>query len=174
VASKTVVELFDDLDGGRANETVGFALDGVEYEIDLSSANAARLRDMLADYIAHGHRVSGRSRSMTRSSAGTGVTASASAGTSAGAVSGRSGSRRKGKPRTSNADMTAEIRRLASESARKVSEANQAAAAQAEDDEADLFSIEPKALAERQSQGQPGEQVGPMPALIIPFQEAGL
>ncbi|HVV20799.1 MAG TPA: Lsr2 family protein [Pseudonocardiaceae bacterium] len=170
MASKTVVELFDDLDGGRANETVGFALDGVEYEIDLSSANAARLRDMLADYIAHGHRVSGRSRSMTRSSAGTGVTASASAG----AVSGRSGSRRKGKPRTSNADMTAEIRRLASESARKVSEANQAAAAQAEDDEADLFSIEPEALAERQSQGQPGEQVGPMPALIIPFQEAGL
>lgn len=170
MASKTVVELFDDLDGGRANETVGFALDGVEYEIDLSSANAARLREMLADYIAHGHKVSGRSRSMTRSSAGAGVTAS----TSADVIGGRSSGRRKGKPRSSNADMTAEIRRLASESARKVSAAHQAAAAQAEDDEADLFSVEPEALAERQSQGQPGEQVGPMPALIIPFQEAGL
>ena len=39
------IVLEDDLDGTDADETVTFSLDGVGYEIDLSSANAATLRD---------------------------------------------------------------------------------------------------------------------------------
>jgi hypothetical protein len=53
VAQKTVVELVDDLDGGEADETVAFALDGVEFTIDLSADNAHRLRDTLAEYVGH-------------------------------------------------------------------------------------------------------------------------
>lgn len=41
MAQITVVVLEDDLDGSAAAETVTFALEGVSYEIDLSTANAA-------------------------------------------------------------------------------------------------------------------------------------
>ncbi len=49
--------LVDDIDGGDADETVKFALDGVQYEIDLSKKNAQKVRDALAPYIASGSRV---------------------------------------------------------------------------------------------------------------------
>jgi hypothetical protein len=52
VAQRVVVLLVDDLDGGQADETVSFALDGEAYEIDLGAANAARLRDRLARFTA--------------------------------------------------------------------------------------------------------------------------
>jgi hypothetical protein len=55
MAQKTVIQLTDDVDGARINgsgETVPFALDGVDYEIDLSEKNAQRLRDLLEPYIA--------------------------------------------------------------------------------------------------------------------------
>ena len=60
MAQRTILELVDDLDGGNADETVTFALDGVEFEIDLSSDNAARLRDTLAEFVGHARRVGGR------------------------------------------------------------------------------------------------------------------
>jgi hypothetical protein len=60
VAQRTILELVDDLDGGKADETVTFALDGVEFEIDLSADNAARLRDALAEFVGHARRVGGR------------------------------------------------------------------------------------------------------------------
>jgi hypothetical protein len=65
VAQKTVVELVDDLDGGEANETVAFALDGVEFQIDLSAENANRLRETLAEYVGHARRIGGRKQSKT-------------------------------------------------------------------------------------------------------------
>ncbi|MEV0586895.1 Lsr2 family protein [Nonomuraea sp. NPDC050310] len=43
--------LIDDLDGGEANETVGFAIDGISYEIDLSEGNAKKLRDALSPFV---------------------------------------------------------------------------------------------------------------------------
>lgn len=52
MARKVVVSLIDDLDGSVANETVEFALDGVSYEIDLSSGNAKNLRASVATYAA--------------------------------------------------------------------------------------------------------------------------
>ena len=63
MAQRTTVTLVDDLDEGEADETVEFGVDGATYEIDLSEANASKLRDALADYVAHARRVSGRRRS---------------------------------------------------------------------------------------------------------------
>lgn len=61
VASKTLVILEDDLTGGKADETISFALDGVSYEIDLSTKNADKMRKGLAQFIAASRRVGGRS-----------------------------------------------------------------------------------------------------------------
>ncbi|MFI9012240.1 Lsr2 family protein [Actinosynnema sp. NPDC053489] len=62
MAQKVTVTLVDDLDGGKAEETVGFGLDGVSYEIDLSADNASRLRDALADFVASARKAGGRKR----------------------------------------------------------------------------------------------------------------
>ncbi|MEV1176783.1 Lsr2 family protein [Nonomuraea sp. NPDC049784] len=48
--------LIDDLDGGEANETVAFAIDGSSYEIDLSDMNAKKLRDALTPFVQHARR----------------------------------------------------------------------------------------------------------------------
>jgi hypothetical protein len=63
VAQKVTVSLIDDLDGDRADETVEFGVDGKNYEIDLSSSNADKLRDALAAYVAAARRPGGRRRS---------------------------------------------------------------------------------------------------------------
>lgn len=60
MAKVTMVSTLDDIDGSANAETISFALDGVAYEIDLSASHAAKLRDALATYIAHGRRVGGR------------------------------------------------------------------------------------------------------------------
>ena len=54
------VRLVDDLDGDQADETVEFAIDGKSYEIDLSGANAGKLRDAVAEFVAAARRVTGR------------------------------------------------------------------------------------------------------------------
>lgn len=51
MAQKVEVTLIDDLDGGKADETVTFSLDGAQYVIDLSGKNAKQLRESLARYI---------------------------------------------------------------------------------------------------------------------------
>lgn len=56
MAQKTVTYLVDDLEGGDADETVKFGLDGAEYEIDLSEKNATALREALARFVAAGRR----------------------------------------------------------------------------------------------------------------------
>ena len=53
MAQKVTVALEDDLTGGPAEETVRFAFEGTEYEIDLNAKNAAALRKQLATYIEH-------------------------------------------------------------------------------------------------------------------------
>lgn len=60
MAQRVQVLLVDDLDGGDASETVSFALDGVTYEIDLSEANASKLRESLSEWIASARRSGGR------------------------------------------------------------------------------------------------------------------
>ena len=60
MAQKVQVLLVDDVDGGTADETVKFALDGVTYEIDLTAANAEKLRDSLAPWTGHARKGTGR------------------------------------------------------------------------------------------------------------------
>ncbi|MDR1825036.1 MAG: Lsr2 family protein [Bifidobacteriaceae bacterium] len=66
MAQRVQVLLLDDLDGGKANETVKFSLDGTFYEIDLSTAHAGELRDALAAYVAAGRRLPGRGVKLVR------------------------------------------------------------------------------------------------------------
>jgi hypothetical protein len=66
MAQRVVVTLSDDIDGGAAEETVLFALDGKSYEIDLSARNAEKLRDALTPYVAAGRRQSRAGKTMRR------------------------------------------------------------------------------------------------------------
>jgi hypothetical protein len=50
MAQKITVTLEDDLEGGPADQTVRFGLDGAEYEIDLSTSNATAFRERLAPF----------------------------------------------------------------------------------------------------------------------------
>jgi hypothetical protein len=71
MAQKVFVEMVDDLDGSVTEDvtTIGFALDGRSYEIDLGSRNAEKLRDGLAEFIAAGRRQrAGRSGGRARGS----------------------------------------------------------------------------------------------------------
>lgn len=67
MARRIVHQLVDDLDGTvlevGSGETVRFSLDGVSYEVDLTEANAAALRDAFAPYIAAARSVSSRGTS---------------------------------------------------------------------------------------------------------------
>lgn len=60
MAKKVVVQLIDDVNGESADETVSFALDGVSYEIDLTTKNAAALRADLEKWIPNARRAGGR------------------------------------------------------------------------------------------------------------------
>jgi hypothetical protein len=65
MVQKRIVELIDDLDGGTAEESITFGVDGKVYELDLSSGNADALRAVLAPYISAGRRASSRPGSGT-------------------------------------------------------------------------------------------------------------
>ncbi|MGS0684512.1 histone-like nucleoid-structuring protein Lsr2 [Nakamurella sp. GG22] len=57
MAQQTTVILTDDIDGGKAVETVSFGLDGKHYEIDLGAKNAKNLRKAVAVYVEAGRKV---------------------------------------------------------------------------------------------------------------------
>jgi Lsr2 len=64
------VRLEDDLTGGPADETVKFGLDGLDYEVDLSTRHAAELRRLLAPFVDRARRVRPqRSRARARTAA---------------------------------------------------------------------------------------------------------
>jgi hypothetical protein len=62
MAQKVIRVLVDDLDGSDAQETVTFSMDGILYEVDLSSANAANFRHALAPYVKAGRKLARRNR----------------------------------------------------------------------------------------------------------------
>jgi hypothetical protein len=62
MAQRVQVILEDDFDGGKAEETVSFGLDGVDYEIDLSAKNAKALRSALDAWVSVARRTGGRRR----------------------------------------------------------------------------------------------------------------
>lgn len=66
MAQKVMITLIDDTDGSTADETVSFSLDGVNYEIDLTTENAAKLRETLAPWVGHARRAGGRKATARR------------------------------------------------------------------------------------------------------------
>jgi hypothetical protein len=62
MAQKVQTFLIDDLDGSDAEGTVLFGLDGVHYEIDLSTDHAKDLRTALARYAGAARKVTGTAR----------------------------------------------------------------------------------------------------------------
>lgn len=60
MSSKVLLILEDDVDGSKADETIEFGLDGTSYAIDLSDANAKKLRGALDGYINKARKTGGR------------------------------------------------------------------------------------------------------------------
>jgi nucleoid-associated protein Lsr2 len=61
MARTVQVEFLDDIDGSRADETLRYGLDGMNYEIDVNAQHAEKLRASLAEFITRSRRV-GRGR----------------------------------------------------------------------------------------------------------------
>ena len=57
---QTVVHIEDDIDGGKADQTIRFAWQGTTYEIDLSNKNAKAFEKAIAPYVDHARRVRGK------------------------------------------------------------------------------------------------------------------
>jgi hypothetical protein len=62
MAQKIQTLFIDDIDGGEAEGTVRFALDGSEYEIDLNAKHSEELRSALGKYVTHARKVGGTAR----------------------------------------------------------------------------------------------------------------
>lgn len=79
MARQVITLLTDDLDGGKADRTVEFGLDGTTYTIDLSDKNAGKLRKVLDPYLAVATRA-GRSGMAPRTGAGRGASVATARG----------------------------------------------------------------------------------------------
>jgi hypothetical protein len=62
VAQKIQTLFIDDIDGGNAEGTVRFGLDGTDYEIDLNAKHTEDLHNVLASYVAHARKAGGTAR----------------------------------------------------------------------------------------------------------------
>lgn len=60
MAQKIKVYLIDDIDGSDATDTINFAIDGVNYEIDLNEKHAAELRGAFEKWTTHARKLAGR------------------------------------------------------------------------------------------------------------------
>ena len=60
MAQKIQTLFIDDIDGGEAEGTVRFGLDGTDFEIDLSAKHSDELRTALDKYIQHARKLSGK------------------------------------------------------------------------------------------------------------------
>jgi hypothetical protein len=75
MAQKIQTLIIDDIDGGEAEGTVRFGLDGTDYEIDLSAAHTEELRKALAGYVSHARKAGGTARRTPRGRRGAASTA---------------------------------------------------------------------------------------------------
>lgn len=66
MAKNVITELVDDISGGKAVENVNFALDNVDYEIDLSKKNADALRKALKPFVEAARKVPARQASKAK------------------------------------------------------------------------------------------------------------
>lgn len=83
MAKRVTTQLVDDIDGSviddDSGETIEFAVNGVEYAIDLKKKNANEFHRKLDYYIEHATRVGGRKRKPTSAAAAVPVTSGTSA-----------------------------------------------------------------------------------------------
>jgi hypothetical protein len=70
MAQKIQTLFIDDIDGGEAERTVRFGLDGTEYEIDLSTKHDDELRAALGAYVSAARKVAGAARRTAGRNAG--------------------------------------------------------------------------------------------------------
>ena len=70
MAQRIQTLFIDDIDGGAADGTVRFGLDGADYEIDLSGAHSDELRSALGKYIEHSRKIAGTARRAGRAGRG--------------------------------------------------------------------------------------------------------
>lgn len=57
MAQKVVREFIDDIDGSQAERTFSFAVDGTQYEIDLSTSNIAEFKQAIGGFIESSRKV---------------------------------------------------------------------------------------------------------------------
>jgi hypothetical protein len=57
VAQRTQILYVDDIDGGEAEGTIRFGVDGAEYEIDLSKEHAEQFAKAVSPYVAAARKV---------------------------------------------------------------------------------------------------------------------
>lgn len=60
MAQRVQVQLVDDLNGEEAQEAVRFGFEGSEYEIDLTTENAEKLRSLMSEYVEKGRKSGGK------------------------------------------------------------------------------------------------------------------
>lgn len=58
MARKVTTEFIDDIDGGAAERTFTFAVDGTNYEIDLSANNIAEFKQAIGGFIESARKAS--------------------------------------------------------------------------------------------------------------------
>ena len=61
MAQKVITEFIDDIDGSPAERTFTFAVDGTNYEIDLSTENIAEFKSAIGGFIESARKVKGGS-----------------------------------------------------------------------------------------------------------------
>ena len=66
MAQRIQTLFIDDIDGGEAEGTVRFALDGTEYEIDLNARHSEELRSALGQFVSHARKVGAARRGAVR------------------------------------------------------------------------------------------------------------
>lgn len=69
MAKETIIQLFDDINGGEAVTTIQFAWDGSAYEIDLNAKNAKAFEQAIAPYVASARRLTAARRGPSKKTA---------------------------------------------------------------------------------------------------------
>jgi hypothetical protein len=72
MAQKVITEFIDDIDGSPAERTFTFAVDGTNYEIDLSAENIAEFKSALGGFMESARKVKGTSNGRRTRSTGAG------------------------------------------------------------------------------------------------------
>lgn len=66
MAQRMEVQFTDDIDGGPADTTISFVVDGTGYEIDLSAAHAEEVRQAVQPFVAAARKVGSSGRRASR------------------------------------------------------------------------------------------------------------